>query len=188
MGIMKQLNILILAVLVSFSCFVACNDKDSKDQAAAVPVNPPDPYVSFKATGGTVTYDSDGKWICGFNDLENGDKPFTTRVAPKTHCLGLYTNAITTSFDKNSINYVYIILDGTILGEYPEGNCAIKMMFLGINSDKAFTLTKQSVTLTAYSDVYMEGSFEGIDPEGNTVKGNFVFNNIGANKWPAIDI
>jgi hypothetical protein len=170
-------------ILMGLFSFTACSDAGSDSPAAAAP----DPYVSFTCAGddsGVGAYSSGGQWIEGVSDAGFGSEPICSWVGSTGYFYGagLKITKASGSFNKDTMDHVYIMTDDNKVKTFPGSNCVVQIR---LTSGVAYQLTSQSVTITHFGNDYVQGTFTGTDPNnGYIVNGSFVFTNVGDNNWP----
>jgi len=101
--------------------------------------------------------------------------------------IGLNTISPSTSFNKNSVDHVYIGTGGVSEGSYHSGMVGIKMRVQSHLSNVEFDLNMTAFNITKSTANYIKGTFEGTtpSPENTPITGSFVFKRTAKNTWPA---
>jgi len=171
---MKRFKIFFAIIVLCFVGLISCSsDSDSDDDTF---------YISYKNVDGAKS----GEWTGGVTPQSK--VPFASyRTADTwTYCTAFKKTTsktdITASINgRNDFDHIYIGFLGKTVGTPITGsNAYIGIRITDVNGDSYFPLTtNRSITITKYSDDYIEGNYTGEDFSGATVTGSFVLKNFG---------
>ena len=173
MKIVKRI-FLVFMLLFSSMCIISCGGGGGSD-------DDPDPYVKFSGEG----Y-GDNEWLEGFSNYAEGVPAGSRFPGYGINCfIALKTTTTSESFNESSMDHVCILLNGTNVGNYFGGMCAIYMRVSGKEGNDEFELNKAVTVVTKVTGSYIKGTFTGETPSGKVaIAGSFVFKKMSDDPWP----
>ena len=175
----KFKSLVLLLVLVCSISFVSCGSDSDSDE--------PHTYISYANVDGSKS----GEFTGGVTP--QSEVPLASyRPSGSTFCMAFRKTTSVIEINaaakgRSDFDHIYMSIDGDKEeSTFSGSDVYIGIRIEGLNSDKVDSLTSPSVTITKYSNSYIEGIYSGEDCSGNAVTGSFVVKNFGDNKWPIL--